>query len=212
MSLNLFLLFYFFISICSYPQFKVIKHGVDDTWTIFKRLGNEQCSYYEPVDNILPNEEDYFLTLVQEEWYFAFYLEAPVDQQSWRLALSDCPEIDKKEFYLVEYVKSKATGVWTSYRDDSLAYVEEYDLDTCIDYENLKYAVIDCIGDFDYKSTEISGLTFIENPDNINCVDFVLQKIGSDVGDQFLFISNYTDLYCQYGYINSVCMGKTLIF
>ena len=81
MSLNLFLFFYFLGTICSYSQFKVIKFDVHDTiWTIFKRIGNEQCSYYESLDNLQQDDyDDYFLTLEQEELYFAFY-KVPGDQ------------------------------------------------------------------------------------------------------------------------------------
>ena len=199
MSMNLFLLFFFLGTIYSYPQFKVIKHGGDDTWTIFKRFGNEQCSYYESVDNF--KNDDYFLTLEQEELYFAFYKE-PGDQKSWRSSSSDCPQIDTN-LYRVLYVKSMATGAWT-FTDDSPANVVDYDLDTCIEYENLEFTLWDNCINYDYE--------FTENPNNTNCVDLVLEEIGSDVGDEFLFIQDYADGWCQYGNINSVCVGKTLIF
>ena len=185
MSSILLLLIYVLILVSAFPQFKVINYG--GSWKIFKRFVGEQCSYYEQVD-----DDYYFLIQIDGKLYFGFNKKW-TNQQTW--SIPNCPEVE--ETFSIKYVKSVATGQWyKNIEDDNLAkYVQDYDLETCVKYNNLGFTVY-------------NDMINIENPNNIDCISLVQQTIGQDIGDEYLLILDY-ETSCGYDSLHSVTLGKS---
>ena len=148
----LYLVFYFVSKVWSFPQFKCIKY--DNNWKLFQRFGDEACSYYEQSDH-----SDYFLTFKHGFTYLA-YNKNLIEQRKWEKP--DCPEV--MDGYSIKYSQSIATGIWWKGRTvfDS---VKDYDIDTSTEYGKI---IVD-------------GKEFSDNARDIECIDLVLQSLGSEV-------------------------------
>ena len=108
--------------------------------------------------------------------------------------MPNCPEVE--ETFAIKYVKSVATGQWyKNIEDDNLVeYVEDYDFEACVKYNNLGFTVY-------------NDMINIENPNNSDCISLVQQTIGQDIGDEYLLILDY-ETSSGYDYLDSVTLGK----
>ena len=109
--------------------------------------------------------------------------------------MANCPEVNET-LITIKYRQYLASQWYTSLYEDPVSNVEDYDIDPCVEYENIPY--------------QLSSYSTIQNYDNKNCTDQVLQSIGSNFDDRFIFISTFAGYYCAYGYSDTVRLGKSL--
>ena len=187
-----FLLLQVFSSILSFPQFKVVKYYKKPNLSrkIFKRVGDEQCSYYEHKSD----DGYYSFTLVEQE-YMYFKHKQLTDAQSRKIQI--CPKVEKTSAIKYVYKESveKAGEKYThDIEDDHPKDLTVYDFDTCIIHENMEFTVK-------------NGLENMDNPSDTDCFELVPQEVTSKIAYPFLLIANDVSK-CQYGSIDSVTLGK----
>ena len=180
----LFLFFYFgtMLMVMSFPKFKFIKY--DQEWKIFRRHGDESCSYYEEV-----NYRNDFLTVKNGSIWLANE-KILIEENKWER--QDCPEV--VDGFNIMYSQEIGTDIWFNIHNNEVNDVKDYDVEACKEYENFRFY----------------GLWTMVNPKNLDCIDLVLQNL-EEVDNKFLLVAMY-DNSCEYGYIeleeNNISLGK----
>ena len=184
MSKAKYILFYIVNIAWNYSQFKFIKY--ENTWKIFKRFGNDQCLYYEEVQD----EDSFLFPSTNNQYLYLAYNKVLINEEEWKMP--NCPEINKT-LHSIRNIQNILTGQWHSESEVSnpVSDVEDYDIEPCVEYGNMTF--------------QLAGYSELENHKCSDGLDLIKQSI---VGDQFLFTSYGFD--CGFGYLDTIHLGKSL--
>ena len=184
-----FLIFYFGSIVCTFPPFKFIKFE-NGKWKIFKRLGDESCSFYEEIFE--DGAGDHFLTVKN-----GFMRLGHRKELTGNLDLENPDCLEGVGFKKIMYSKQIGTNFWID-KHNKTVDVEDYDVEACKKHEN-----------FTFHGLELSD-TENEITDDVDCIDHVLRSLSHGLQDEFLLITDFDE--CQFGYMvledHTVSLGK----